>query len=75
MTKALTPTNQNSDRALDLGADRSGTSTRAADFPSYFGNFGSFKPFLSFRGEARLSKRGLDQEGEFSLITAFMAIV
>jgi hypothetical protein len=75
MSKALTPINQYSEGELDPVAQRSIGGTPIADFPSYFSNFGIFKPFFVFRGEARLSKRSLGKKHEFPLITAFMAIV
>ena len=75
MSKALTPVNQNSEGGLDPVSHREIVGMRAADFPSYFGNFGIFKPFLMFRGETRVSKHRLGKKNQFPLITAFMAIV
>ena len=75
MTKALTPVNQNSEGELNPLAHGSIAGAPTVHFPSYFGNFGIFKPFLMFRGEARRSKRCLVKNHQFPLITAFMAIV
>jgi hypothetical protein len=75
MTKALTPVNQNNDREIDPIAERFTARERNTHFPSYFGNFGIFNPFLMLCAEARLLKRPFGKKQQFPLITAFMAIV
>jgi hypothetical protein len=75
MSKALTPVNQNNDREIESIAERFTARAKNEHFPSYFGNFSIFNPFLMLRAEPRQSKRRLGKEREFPLITAFMAIV
>ncbi len=75
MSKALTPVNQNDERDIGPVAARLIPCTESVRFPSYFGNFGIFKPLLMLRVVARLLKERLGKKNEFPLITAFMAIV
>jgi hypothetical protein len=75
MSKALTPVNQNNAREIELIAERFIAGERDEHFPSYFGNFGIFNPFLMLRAEPRQLKRRLGNKRQFPLITAFMAIV
>jgi len=75
MSKALTPVNQNDKGEIDSIAERLIEHASHPHFPSYFGNFGIFNPFLVLHGETPLAKRRLSKEQEFTLITAIMAIV
>jgi hypothetical protein len=75
MSKALTPPNRKIKGEIDPDSQTSFDESLNDHFPSYFGNFGIFNPFLMLRMQARLTKRRFRQGHSFPFITVFMAIV
>jgi hypothetical protein len=75
MSNALTLVNGNEEQNVDFPAQRITRLSQRRHFPSYFGNFGNFIQFKTLWLELEVTTPGFDEEHQFALITAFMAIV
>ncbi len=75
MSEALTLVNREFNRDVAPSSRPSFALNVNARFPSYFGDFCSFKRFLVLQMPAALAKRRLGPKREIPPAAAFMAIV
>jgi len=75
MSEALTLVNREFKEDVDSSSRRSFTLKLNAHFPSYFGDFCSFKRFLVLEMAPAFAKRRLRPKREIPPAAAFMAIV